>query len=156
MAHVQIPAKEDVAQFPFHHAAPVKMPSISLTGEGCEVERVTDNAFHIRVVQQAEKSLEAITDFGPLWEAIRELEERVKGASEWCEIENASAISRDSFLEERLDRIAAHVSTIEAKQNVMTANLFAARDLARYALAGAALSTTLSVATGIALWILKH
>ena len=157
MAHVQIPAKEDIAQFPFHHAgvqALSELPSISLTGEGCEIEQLDAYAFKIKVSQQAEKSLEAITDFGPLWDALHDLEERVKFGHGSADINHQQAIRRDSLIEERLERIAGHCSLIEARQNILTANLSAARDFGRYALCGAALSTALSL--GMWVWILSR
>jgi hypothetical protein len=55
----------------------------------------------------------------------------------------------------QIERLANALSSLEAKQNIETANLAAARELARFALYGVAFSVTLSVAMGIALWILK-
>jgi len=158
MAHVQIPAKEDVAQFPFHHAGiPTmsEMPSVSLTGEGCEIEQVNPNAFIIKVSQSSEKSLEDIIDFGPLWEAVHNLENLVKFNHSMSELHSEQSHNRDNLKNEHLDRLQSMLSMTEARMNVMTANLVAARELAKYALYGAAFSVVFSLMMGIAIWISK-
>lgn len=154
MAHVQIPAKEDVMQFPFHHAGVSETPSFSLTGEGCEIEQVKTNAFVIRVSQPAAEALADITDLGPLWDALHDLEKHVKWTTEHADFNLQDSISRGKLAAAQLERLAGHLSLLEARQNVISANLAAARDLGRYALTGAALSTALVV--GMLLWILNR
>jgi len=158
MAHVQIPAKEDVQQFPYHHAGlPVEKnePQISLTGQGCEVEKVNTNEFIIRVPTASFDAFQNITDLSPVWDAIIELEQRVKWATEHADFNIQDCISRGKLNSGQIEQLASAVTSLEAKQNIETANLAAAREFARYALYGVAFSTTLSVAMGIALWILK-
>ena len=154
MAHVQIPAKEDVAQFPFHHVG-TSDSQISLTGDGCEVEKVNSNAFVIRVPTASFDALENMTDLSPLWDAIHELEQRVKWATEHITDDIQDCVSRAKLLSEQNERLVNAVSNLEAKLNIESANLAAARETVRYALYGAAFSTTLSLAAGIAIWILK-
>ena len=158
MAHVQIPAKEDVQQFPYHHAgipAEKNEPQISLTGQGCEVEKVNTNEFIIRVPTASFDAFQNMTDLSPIWDAVHELESRVKWATEHTEYNVQDSLSRGKLNAGQIERLASALSSLEAKQNIESANLAAARELARYALYGVAFSTTLSVAAGIALWILK-
>jgi len=154
MAHVQIPAKEDVNQFPFHHSGKSD-PQISLTGEGCEVEKVNSNDFIIRVPTASFDAFQNITDLSPLWDAVHDLEKHVKWATEHADFNVQDCISRGKLNSGQIERLASAITSLEAKQNIESANLAAARELARYALYGVAFSTTLSIAMGIALWILK-
>jgi hypothetical protein len=154
MAHVQIPAKEDVQQFPYHHAG-ISDPQIDLTGEGCEVEKVNTNQFVIRVPTASFDAFQNMTDLSPLWDAIHELEKHVKWATEHNDFNVQDSLSRGKLNTNQIERLASALSSLEAKQNIETANLAAAREYARFALYGVTFSVTLSVAMGIALWILK-
>ena len=55
--------------------------AISLTGEGCEVEQITESSFVIRVTQPSFDALSAITDLSPIWNALQDLESDVKSHS---------------------------------------------------------------------------
>ena len=154
MAHVQIPAKEDVQQFPYHHAG-ISDSQIDLTGEGCEVEKVNTNQFVIRVPTASFDAFQTMTDLSPVWDAIHELEKHVKWATEHSDYNIQDSLSRGKLNTSQIERLANALSSLEAKQNIETANLAAAREYARFALYGVAFSVTLSVAMGIALWILK-
>lgn len=158
MAHVQIPAKEDVQQFPYHHAGlPVEKnePQISLTGQGCEVEKVNTNEFIIRVPTASFDAFQNMTDLSPLWDAIHDLESRVKWATEHADYNVQDSLSRGKLNAVQIERLASALSAAEAKSNILTANLAAARETTKYALYGAAFSTTLSLVMGIAVWISK-
>jgi hypothetical protein len=154
MAHVQIPAKEDVNQFPFHHSGKSD-PQIRLTGDGCEVEKVNANDFIIRVPTASFDAFQNITDLSPVWDAVHDLEKHVKWATEHSDYNIQDSLSRGKLNAGQIERLASAVTNLEARLNIESANLAAARELARYALYGVAFSTTLSVAAGIALWILK-
>jgi hypothetical protein len=154
MAHVQIPAKEDVQQFPYHHSG-ISDSQIDLTGEGCEVEKVNTNQFIIRVPTASFDAFQSMTDLSPIWDALHDLESRVKWATEHTDFNIQDCVSRGKLQAGQIERLASATTSLEAKQNIESANLAAARELARYALYGVAFSTTLSIAMGIALWILK-
>ena len=151
MAHVQIPAKEDVQQFPYHHSgipAEKKDFDISLTGQGCEVEKVNTNEFIIRVPTASFDAFQNMTDLSPLWDAVHDLEKHVKWATEHNEYNIQDSLSRGKLNAGQIERLASAVTNLEARLNIESANLAAARELAKYALYGVAFSTTLSIAMG--------
>jgi len=154
MAHVQIPAKEDVAQFPFHHSGALQTQSFSLTGEGCEVLKVSDTNFVIKVDREPERTLEAITDFGPIWEAIQNIESLLANVSE----SHASALTSlergDKLKTGGMAQLKAALGILEQESIEFAANLSSARATIRYAVAASVLAFVFSMlAVGVSLWM---
>ena len=153
MAHVQIPAKEDVAQFPFHHAGAPQKQSFSLTGEGCEVCKVSDNEFVVKVNSDTDKTLEAITDFGPIWEAIQNLETLLADVSESHAFALTSLERGDKIKNGGIAQLKAALGILEQESIEQAANLSSARATMRYAVAASGLAFVFSmIAVGVSLW----
>jgi len=154
MAHVMIPAREDVESGVVHHSG-ITQP-ISLTGEGCEVEQVNSNAFVIRVSQPAYEAFTAITDLSPIWDALQDLEADVKSHSK--ETESAFDQIRDTIRSYTVDAVDVDqsISALKVEIEKLTANQVEARQKQTYVLLAAAMTMMFSLlAVGIALWTLK-
>lgn len=154
MAHVMIPAREDVESGVVHHSG-ITQP-ISLTGEGCEVEQVNSNAFVIRVSQPAYEAFTAITDLSPLWDALQDLEADVKSESK--ETESAFDQIRDTIRSYTVDAVDVDqsISALKVEIEKLTANQNAARQKQTYVLLAAAMTMIFSLlAVGMTLWTLK-
>jgi len=154
MAHVQIPAREDVEPGVVHHSGIA--PSISLTGEGCEVEQVNSNAFVIRVTQPAYEAFTAITDLSPLWDALQDLEADVKSHSK--ETDEALEDIKDTIRSYTVDAVDVDysISALKVEIEKLTANQVEARQKQTYVLLAAAMTMIFSLlAVGIALWTSK-
>jgi hypothetical protein len=154
MAHVQIPAREDVESGVVHHSG-ITQP-ISLTGEGCEVEQVNSNAFVIRVSQPAYEAFTAITDLSPLWDALQDLEADVKSHSK--ETEDTLCQIKDGIRSHAIDVVDVEqcISALHVEIDKLTANQVEARQKQTYVLLAAAMTMMFSLlAVGIALWTSK-
>ena len=154
MAHVQIPAREDVEPGVVHHSGIA--PSISLTGEGCDVEQVNSNAFVIRVTQPAYEAFTAITDLSPLWDALQDLESDVKSHSK--ESDDAFGEIRDTIRSYTVDAVDVEqcISALQVEIDKLTANQVEARQKQTYVLLAALMTMMFSLlAVGIALWTSK-
>ena len=154
MAHVMIPAREDVESGVVHHSG-ITQP-ISLTGEGCEVEQVNSNAFVIRVSQPAYEAFTAITDLSPLWDALQDLEADVKSHSK--ETESAFDQIRDTIRSYTVDAVDVDqsISALKVEIEKLTANQIEARQKQTYVLLAAAMTMIFSLlAVGMTLWTLK-
>lgn len=154
MAHVMIPAREDVESGVVHHSG-ITQP-ISLTGEGCEVEQVNQSSFVIRVSQPAYEAFTAITDLSPLWDALQDLEADVKSESK--ETESAFDQIRDTIRSYTVDAVDVDqsISALKVEIEKLTANQNAARQKQTYVLLAAAMTMIFSLlAVGIALWTSK-
>jgi len=154
MAHVMIPAREDVESGVVHHSG-ITQP-ISITGEGCEVEQVNSNAFVIRVSQPAYEAFTAITDLSPIWDALQDLEADVKSHSK--ETESAFDQIRDTIRSYTVDAVDVDqsISALKVEIEKLTANQVEARQKQTYVLLAAAMTMMFSLlAVGIALWTLK-
>jgi septal ring factor EnvC (AmiA/AmiB activator) len=154
MAHVMIPAREDVESGVVHHSG-ITQP-ISLTGEGCEVEQVNSNAFVIRVSQPAYEAFTAITDLSPIWDALQDLEADVKSHSK--ETESAFDQIRDTIRSYTVDAVDVDqsISALKVEIEKLTANQVEARQKQTYVLLAAAMTMIFSLlAVGIALWTSK-
>jgi septal ring factor EnvC (AmiA/AmiB activator) len=151
MAHVQIPAREDVEPGVVHHSGVA--PSISLTGEGCDVEQVNSNAFVIRVTQPAYEAFTAITDLSPIWDALQDLESDVKSHSK--ESDDAFGEIRDTIRSYTVDAVDVEqcISALQLEIDKLTANQIEARQKQTYFLLAALMTMMFSLlAVGIALW----
>ena len=154
MAHVQIPAREDVEPNVVHHSGIA--PSISLTGEGCDVEQVNSNAFVIRVTQPAYEAFTAITDLSPLWDALQDLEADVKSHSK--ESESTLEDIKDTLRSHSVDVVDVEqcISALHVEIDKLTANQIEARQKQTYVLLAAAMTMIFSLlAVGMTLWTLK-
>ena len=154
MAHVQIPAREDVEPNVVHHSGIA--PSISLTGEGCDVEQVNSNAFVIRVTQPAYEAFTAITDLSPLWDALQDLEADVKSHSK--ESESTLEDIKDTLRSHSVDVVDVEqcISALQVEIDKLTANQIEARQKQTYVLLAAAMTMIFSLlAVGMTLWTLK-
>lgn len=154
MAHVMIPAREDVESGVVHHSGITQ--SISLTGEGCEVEQVNSNAFVIRVSQPAYEAFTAITDLSPLWDALQDLEADVKSHSK--ETDEALEDIKDTIRSYTVDAVDVDqsISALKLEIKKLTANQIEARQKQTYVLLAAAMTMIFSLlAVGIALWTSK-
>ena len=151
MAHVQIPAREDVEPNVVHHSGIA--PSISLTGEGCDVEQVNSNAFVIRVTQPAYEAFTAITDLSPLWDALQDLEADVK--SHCKETGDTFDQIKDTIRSYTVDAVDVEqcISALQVEIEKLTANQIEARQKQSYVLLAALMTMMFSLlAVGIALW----
>jgi hypothetical protein len=154
MAHVQIPAREDVEPNVVHHSGIA--PSISLTGEGCDVEQVNSNAFVIRVTQPAYEAFTAITDLSPLWDALQDLEADVKSHSK--ESESTLEDIKDTLRSHSVDVVDVEqcISALQVEIDKLTANQIEARQKQSYVLLAALMTMIFSLlAVGMTLWTLK-
>jgi septal ring factor EnvC (AmiA/AmiB activator) len=154
MAHVQIPAREDVEPGVVHHSGIAQ--SISLTGEGCDVEQVNSNAFVIRVTQPAYEAFTAITDLSPIWDALQDLEADVKSHSK--ETEGALEDIKDTLRSHSVDVVDVEqcISALHVEIDKLTANQIEARQKQTYVLLAAAMTMIFSLlAVGMTLWTLK-
>lgn len=154
MAHVQIPAREDVQSGVVHHAGITQ--AISLTGEGCDVEQVNSNAFVIRVTQPAYEAFTAITDLSPIWDAMQDLESDVK--SHVKETESTFDQIKDTLRCHSVDAVDVEqcISALQVEIDNFTANHVEARQKQTYVLCAAAITMIFSLlAVGMALWTLR-
>lgn len=154
MAHVQIPAREDVEPGAIHHSGIA--PSISLTGEGCDVEQINSNAFVIRVTQPAYEAFTAITDLSPVWDALQDLESDVKAHTQ--QTEDTLHQIKDTLRSSAVDVIDVEqcISALQVEIDNLTANQIEARQKQTYVLLAAAMTMIFSLlAVGMALWNLK-
>jgi hypothetical protein len=154
MAHVQIPAREDVEPNVVHHSGIA--PSISLTGEGCDVEQVNSNAFVIRVTQPAYEAFTAITDLSPLWDALQDLEADVKSHSK--ESESTLEDIKDTLRSHSVDVVDVEqcISALQVEIDKLTANQIEARQKQSYVLLAALMTMIFSLlAVGMTLCTLK-
>lgn len=154
MAHVMIPAREDVESGVVHHSG-ITQP-ISLTGEGCEVEQVNSNAFVIRVTQPAYEAFTAITDLSPIWDALQDLEADVKSESK--ETEDTLEQIKDTLRCHSVDVVDVDhsISALKVEIEKLTANQIEARQKQTYVLLAAAMTMIFSLlAVGMTLWTLK-
>ncbi len=130
--------------------------AISLTGEGCEVEQISESSFVIRVSQPAYEAFTAITDLSPIWDALQDLESDVKSHSK----------ETDEALEDIKDTLRCHsvdvvdvdhsISALKVEIEKLTANQIEARQKQTYVLLAAAMTMIFSLlAVGMTLWTLK-
>lgn len=152
MAHVQIPAREDIDPAAIHHTG-ITNAEISLSGDGCEVEQINTNSFVIRVAQPEFDALGAITDLSPVWDAIQRLEETVDRESKHSQHDVER--NTDELVSLHVE-VKAHVRIIDelrADIDKLTANLYAARQRQNYFALSALFATIFSLlAAGLALW----
>ena len=158
MAHVMIPAREDVDASAIHHSG-VQMPSISLTGEGCEVEQVNGSSFIIKVPQPSFDAFGAITDLSPIWDALQEVEtnlqKHIEQSKESQMVVNTlyDVVPLQRFRLQSLEEIAARLQT---DIDTLTANQHAARQKQTYVTLAAFIAMLFSlIAVGVALWTSK-
>ena len=158
MAHVMIPAREDVDAGAIHHSG-VSMPSISLTGEGCEVEQVNGSSFVIKVPQPSFDAFGAITDLSPIWDALQEVEtnlqKHIEQSKESQMIVNTlyDVVPLQRFRIQSLEEVAGR---LQIDIDGLTANHQAARQKQTYITLAAFLAMLFSlVAVGVALWSSK-
>ena len=152
MAHVQIPAKEDVYPYPIHHAGTQGTPEpVSIEGEGCEVTR-SGNAFVIHM-RQTEPVQIAEFDASYLLDGLCDLREAHAETSKDLRSKIGDTDISLNIARLRLESVVAHAASLEAKLNILTANQFAARQMQKYFVLAAILTNILSV--GAAIWILK-
>ena len=157
MAHVQIPAREDVEPGVVHHSGITQ--AISITGEGCDVEQVNSNAFVIRVTQPVYDAFTTITDLSPLYDALQNLEllvaQQAEQSKELQEFVNNihDVVPLQRFRIQSLEEIAAR---LQIDIDSLTANHVEARQKQTYVLLAALMTMMFSLlAVGIALWTLK-
>lgn len=159
MAHVMIPAREDVDAGAIHHSG-VSMPSISLTGEGCDVEQVNSNAFVIKVPTPSFDAFSAITDLSPIWDAVQNVESGLNYQAEQSKelrstlVDLKDALALFRFRLAGLEQVAGR---LQIDIDGLTANQHAARQKQTYITLAAFFAMLFSlVAVGVALWTLRH
>lgn len=134
MAHVQIPAKEDVYPYPIHHAGIEGTPEpVSIEGEGCEVTR-NGNSFVIHVRKEPEPVQIAEFDASYLLDGLCDLREAHAETSKELRSKIADTDVNLNILRMRLEAATTHAASLEATLNITTANLNAARATQRYTL----------------------
>lgn len=152
MAHVQIPAKEDVYPYPIHHAgAEATAEPVSIEGEGCEVTR-NGNAFVIHM-RQTEPVQIAEFDASYLLDGLCDLREAHAETSKDLRSKISDTDISLNVARLRLESVVAHAASLEANLNILTANQFAARQMQNYFVLAAILTNILTV--GAAIWILR-
>jgi len=153
-----IPAREDVDAAAIHHSG-VQMPSISLTGEGCEVEQVNGSSFVIKVPQPSFDAFGAITDLSPIWDALQDAEANLQRQTEQSkELQGTLADLKDALALFRFRLSGLESSVIQSKTDLdtLTANQHAARQKQTYITLAAFIAMALSfIALGLALWTSK-
>ena len=158
MAHVMIPAREDVDAGAIHHSG-VQMPSISLTGEGCEVEQVNGSSFVIRVPVPSFDAFSAISDLSPIWDALQDAEANLqKQAEQSKDLRAALAEVKDALALYRFRLTGLESSLVQsaADMDTLTANQHAARQKQTYVTLAAFMALIFSlIAVGVALWTLR-
>jgi hypothetical protein len=115
--------------------------------------KVSDTEFVIKVNSDPDKTLEAITDFGPIWEAIQNLETLLADVSE----SHASALTSlergDKLKTSGVAQLKAALGILEQESIEFAANLSSARATMRYAVAASVLAFLFSmIAVGVSLW----
>lgn len=158
MAHVMIPAREDVEAGAIHHSG-TPMQSISLSGEGCEVEQVNGSSFVIKVPAPSFDAFDAITDLSPVYDSLHDLELLVAQQAEQSkELQSTLADQKDALtlLRFRLAGLESAVGQSRTDTDLITANHHAARQKQMYISLAAFLAFIFSlVAVGVALWTLR-
>ena len=158
MAHVMIPAREDVDAGAIHHSG-VSMPSISLTGEGCDVEQVNSNAFVIKVPTPSFDAFGAITDLAPVYDALQDVEDNVhRQAEQSKELHSTLADLKDALalFRFRLAGLEQVAGRLQIDIDGLTANQHAARQKQTYITLAAFIAMLFSlIAVGVALWTSK-
>ena len=158
MAHVMIPAREDVEAGAIHHSG-TQMHFVSLTGDGCEVEQINPHSFVIRVPQASFDALSAITDLSPVWDALQDLESTIKeGEKESKDVQESVATIKDALALYRLRIVSLEqiAGRLLIDIDGLTANQHAARQKQTYVTLAAFIGIILSfMAMGLALWTLK-
>lgn len=158
MAHVMIPAREDVDAGAIHHSG-VQMPSISLTGEGCEVEQVNGSSFVIRVPAPSFDAFGAITDLSPIWDALQDAEANLQRQTEQSkELQGTLAEVKDALalFRFRLSGLEQVAGRLQIDIDTLTANHHAARQKQTYVTLAAFIAMLFSlIAVGVALWTSK-
>lgn len=158
MAHVMIPAREDVDAGAIHHSG-VSMPSISLTGEGCEVEQVNGLSFVIKVPQPSFDAFGAITDLSPIWDAVQNVESGLNYQAEQSkELQGTLADVKDALalFRFRLAGLEQVAGRLQIDIDGLTANQYAARQKQTYITLAAFFAMLFSlIAVGVALWTSK-
>ena len=127
--------------------------AISLTGEGCEVEQITESSFVIRVTQPSFDALSAITDLSPIWDALQDLESDVK--SHVKQSDDAFDQIKDTLRSHSVDVVDVEqcISALQVEIDKLTANQVEARQKQSYVLLAALMTMIFSLlAVGIALW----
>jgi len=133
-----------------------QMPSISLTGEGCDVEQVNSNSFVIKVPTPSFDGLSAISDLLPIWDALQDAEANFQKQVEQskdlraalAEVKDALALYR--FRLSGLEQVAGR---LQIDIDGLTANQHAARQKQTYITLAAFIAMALSfIALGLALW----
>jgi septal ring factor EnvC (AmiA/AmiB activator) len=130
--------------------------AISLTGEGCEVEQISESSFVIRVSQPAYEAFTAITDLSPIWDALQDLESDVKSHSK--ESDDAFDQIRDTIRSYTVDAVDVDqsISALKVEIEKLTANQIEARQKQTYVLLAAAMTMMFSLlAVGMTLWTSK-
>jgi hypothetical protein len=158
MAHVQIPAREDVQGTMIHQSAPIAQ-QISLTGEGCEVEQIDAASFVIRVAQPSFDAFNAISDLSPVYDALHDVEKMVHAQAEQSkELQEFVNNIHDvvPLLRFRIHSLEEIAGRLQNEIDGMTANQYAARQKQTYITLAAFISIILSfLAVGVALWTSK-
>jgi len=153
-----IPAREDVDAGAIHHSG-VSMPSISLTGEGCEVEQVNGSSFVIKVPTPSFDAFGAITDLSPIWDALQDVETNLQKhieASEESQMVVNTLYDVVPLLRSRISSLEQVAGRLQIDIDGLTANQYAARQKQTYITLAAFMALIFSlVALGLALWTLK-
>jgi len=152
MAHVQIPAREDIDPAAIHHTG-IANAELRLSGDGCEVEQLNTNSFVIRVAQPQFDALEAITDLSPVWDAIQRLEETVDRESKHSQHDVER--NTDELVSLAVE-VQSHVRILDglrAEIDKITANHYAARQQQTYVTLAAFTAIVFSfLAVGLTVW----
>lgn len=158
MAHVMIPAREDVDAGAIHHSG-TQMQPISLKGEGCEVEQVNGSSFVIKVTQPSFDAFGAITDLSPVYDTLHDMELLLAQESEQSKELQASLSQLRLALkstEANVDNLAHSIGRLLIDIDGLTANQFEARQKQKYVFVAASLAFVLAfIAAGLSLWTLK-
>lgn len=98
--------------------ARIDLVPFDLVGENCDVEQISKHSFVIRAHAQTFDAFKAMTDLGPLWDAIqdREIESKemqsalveIKDKLRSIEIDAAHGEAEIKLLQATIDKVAAN------------------------------------------------
>lgn len=108
--------------------ARIDLVPFDLVGENCDVEQINKHSFVIRAHAQTFDAFKAMTDLGPLWDAIQDREFESK------EIQSALVEIKDKLRSIEIDVAQADVEmkTYQALFDKQAANQALTRHLQRY------------------------
>ena len=153
MAHVQIPAKEDVYTHPIHHHAAGNVTDpICIAGEGCEV-RQEGNNFVIKVHEAKPQALEEF-NASYLLDSMSDLRESHELTSNDIRTQLRENVIQSQTARRQIENLLSLYADASARIDLLTANLTLARKVQAYLVLACLTATIISfLAVGLAIWI---